>query len=490
MKTLISWLAYQHDFIRNNETGTVQGVDKGGTNFNMHKYFYDKNNYDRHVLLCARKAEKTGAEMLYASLKIDYPEHELEIDVMDIIDPIDLSEIKPKVEAKIMQISKDEIDIFVSPGTPAMFLAWYICHTTLGLKTRLIQTRPGKFTRSGEPELLTIEVEKSGIPVTSVIRERLADLKVEETSDYFVTDSIRSVYHNAELIAQTDKVTVLILGSTGTGKEHLAKYLHEKSIRKNKPYVSINCSAFNDQLLESRLFGYKKGSFTGADKDTSGLFEEANNGTIFLDEIGDITPYMQQSLLRVLQEKEILPVGGKPVKINVRVISATNKNLLQLCKEGKFRWDLYYRLAVTELELPSLQSRGSKEIDEMLDFFLNKKRHDLKKPLTLKLNEDLRSFLKNYGWPGNVRELENLIETFYVYCSSEVAMNNLPTRMKELDETVSLRWEDVEKAHILKVLKLKNGNQRQAWIALGYGSINTLRNKINDYNISLEQFSQ
>ena len=145
-------------------------------------------------------------------------------------------------------------------------------------------------------------------------------------------------------MAQTDDVTVLILGESGTGKENLAKYIHKNSIRKEKPYITVNCSAFNDQLLESRLFGYKKGAFTGADKDTIGLFEMADEGTIFLDEIGYISPYMQQSLLRVLQEKEIMPLCGKPKKVDVRIIAATNQNLVKLCEEKHFRWDLYYRL--------------------------------------------------------------------------------------------------------------------------------------------------
>lgn len=481
MKILISWLAYQHDFIRDKDTGAVKSIDPEGTNYNMHKHFYV---YDKHIILCSSKGDPIGAEMLKAAISLEFPDHIVEYVPMDIKDPIDLSEIKPKVEAKLMEFSNDELDIFVSPGTPAMYLAWYICHTTLGLKTRLIQTRPARFSKTKKPELLTIEVEKSQVPFTSVIKEKRLDTPMrEDDSDYILTDSIKGIYKKAELLAQTDKVSVFIKGETGTGKEHLARFIHDHSIRKNKPYITVNCSAFHDQLLESRLFGYKKGAFTGAEKDTPGLFEAANGGTIFLDEIGDISPYMQQSLLRVLQEKEIQPIGGVSKKVNVRVISATNQNLSNLCKEGKFRWDLYYRLVVVELELPDLLSRGSKEIEEMINYFLKTKKQELKKSAILKLSPVVKQFMINYSWPGNVREMENLIETLYVLNENEVSLSDLPSRFKSPSGEGSLKWEDVEKAHIEKVLKLKKGNQRQAWLALGYGSINTLRKKISEYNI-------
>lgn len=488
MKILISWVAYQHDFIRDKETGSFKGIDKEGTNYNMHKYFFEDEKhapkYMKHVLLYSNRGDETGAELLRNSIMADFKGREIEIVNMQIKDPIDLSEIKPKVESKLMGYSKDEIDIFVSPGTPAMYLAWYICHTSLGLNTRLLQTRPAKFTKTKVPELLTIDVEKSHTPITAVIREQLLDQPKDE-SDYILTETIKPIYHKALLLSQFDS-TVIIFGETGTGKEHLAKYIHNSSTRKGKAYETINCSAFNDQLLESRLFGYKKGSFTGAEKDTPGLFERAEGGTIFLDEIGDISSYMQQSLLRVLQDKEIQPIGGRSKKVNVRIISATNKNLSNLCKEGKFRLDLYYRLVVNELELPTLQDRGTPELEEMIDFFVRKKKKELKRPNILKFTPEVRQFMLNYSWPGNVRELENLIETLYVFCDKEVSLNEIPTRFKVADKEISLNWKDVEKAHIIKVLKLKKWNQLQACKALGYKSINTLRARIRDYKIEME----
>jgi len=364
-------------------------------------------------------------------------------------------------------------------------VAWYICHTTLKLNSRIIQARPAEKSKSGKPDLLVMDVEQSATPITMVFREKLLQERGMR-EDYVITKSIKPVYDLAGLLAQNDLTTVHIQGNTGTGKEHLARFIHLNSPRKKKPFETINCSAFSDNLLESRLFGYKKGSFTGADKDMPGLFEIASGGTIFLDEIGDISPYMQQSLLRVIQEKEIQPIGGVSKKVDVRIISATNKNLVDMCREGKFRWDLFYRLVVTELRLPDLVERGSEELDVLIGFFIKKKQLDMKKNQPLKLSNEVHQFLLSYPWPGNVRELENLIENLYACYSGTIKESDIPVRFKEVPIEESLRWEDVEKRHIEKVLKFKKGNQRQAWLTLGYGSINTLRGKIKQYNIDVD----
>ena len=211
------------------------------------------------------------------------------------------------------------------------------------------------------------------IPTGAIIKEKIVGKK-EESSDYIITDTLRPIYDNAFKVAQADNVTVLITGETGTGKEHLANYIHHNSPRKSKVFIPINCSAFSDNLLESRLFGYKKGAFTDAKEDTKGIFEIANGGSVFLDEIGDISPYMQQSLLRVIQQKEITPIGGTPRTVDVRIITATNKILSTECSEGRFRWDLYYRLSTVEVKLPALLERGEKEIKLLLEHFIKVKR--------------------------------------------------------------------------------------------------------------------
>lgn len=475
-KTLFSWIAFNNDF----KDGKVE--KENSPNYQFHRNFY---KYDVHYILSNASDDDTRANLLFTTLKQDFPDHHIEIVYMNIDNVIGLPEIKTKVEKLLLEHRDDEIDIFFSPGTSIMQLSWYICHTTLGLRTKLLQTKPGRFTKTGKSELLEIVVGKSDIPMGATIKESIIDEKDKgKFGDYVITEGIENIYEKADKIAQTDRVTVLIQGDSGTGKEHLAKYIHDQSARSNKPFVAINCSAFQDSLLESRLFGYKKGSFTGADKDSPGLFVEANQGTIFLDEIGDISPYMQQSLLRVLQEKEIRPIGGKEQKIDVRVIAATNKDLYKFCLDQKFRWDLYYRLAVAELEIPSLIKRGENDINRLIDFLIVKKKKELRKPKQLTLSVKLREHLLSYSFPGNVRELENLIETLYVFHTDKpIQIIDLPERFNNVPEESSLKWQDIEKQHIIKVLKFKKGNKRQTYLALGYGSANTLDKKIKDYNI-------
>jgi transcriptional regulator with PAS, ATPase and Fis domain len=308
------------------------------------------------------------------------------------------------------------------------------------------------------------------------------EVKRSTNEGYFMTPSIEKIYDNARKVAMTDEVTVLILGASGTGKENLAKHIHQNSIRKDKPYIAINCSAFSDSLLESRLFGYKKGAFTGADKDTIGLFEQAHEGTIFLDEIGDISPYMQQALLRVLQEKEIMPLGGKAKKVDVRVIAATNQHLVKRCEEGKFRWDLYYRLSVVELDLPTLLQRGKTDIKSMIDYFLGQKKKQLRKPKKLVIDKEAMDALLNYSYPGNMRELENIISRLYVFNDEKVTVDVLPKRIFQEPTNQPMNMEHVEKEHIVKVLKHFEGNKRQTALAIGW-AINTLVSKMQKYGI-------
>ena len=240
-----------------------------------------------------------------------------------------------------------------------------------------------------------------------------------------------------------------------------------------------------DGLLESRLFGYVKGAFTDAKEDRKGYFDDADGGTLFLDEIGDISPYMQQALLRVLQEGEIIPVGAtKPRRVNVRVVAATHRDLEAMCEAGTFRWDLYYRLAVVELNLPPLHQRGDKEKKALTEFFLKKVRKEFGKP-ALSLNREVQNALFTYSFPGNVRELENLITNIAVFSDSEITITNLPARITRPTRTNSdtFNWEEVEKNLLIRALEHYKGNQRRAWQAVGYKSLNTFRSKLKEYGI-------
>ncbi len=463
---LISWIALQNDF--DNEK-----VNKNGPTFNFHRFYF---KHDKHIIFSVSQTEQK-VDFLISSLKLDFPEHAVEKRVVNIENIGDLMEVKTVMEKEILNITANHIDIFFSPGSSIMQLTWYILHTTLNLHTRLLQLMRQRYSRSRDkPDLVMVDAERSVIPVSAVLRQKKLDT-VNATDDFLLTNSIKPVYESAYQIAQTDDITVLINGETGTGKEHLANFIHCNSSRHDKAFESINCSGLTDQLLESRLFGYKKGAFTGAIKSEQGIFRRAQGGTVFLDEIGDITPYMQQTLLRVLQNKEIQPLGEKSQKVNVRIIAASNKNLYELCKAGKFRFDLFYRIAIVDLYLPSLIERGLNEKKQYLKHFLEIKKKQFKRQNLLELDKKLRSFLLEYTFPGNIRELENLIERFYVFNHDKAGIDDLPPHMKDALQTTSLKLKDIEMQHIRKVLRICNYNKQQTARQLGI-ALNTLKNKL------------
>ncbi|MCS3556937.1 MULTISPECIES: sigma 54-interacting transcriptional regulator [unclassified Sphingobacterium] len=472
MKILVSWLAFNNDF----ENGLVK---RDGPTFNYHKYYFGE--IDKHIILSAAEELDNRAELLASELRKDFQKRVIEVKYMGIKEIININMIKSKVEPFLLDVSDYEIDIFMSPGTPSMQIVWYLCHMTLGLRTNLFQLKELKYSdkKLGYPERVNVTVEQSLSGYSALIKEQ--GVKTSVNSGYKITESIRPVYDSANLIAQTDRVTTLIFGESGTGKEHLASYIHNNSIRKDKPFLAINCSAFTDSLLESRLFGYTKGAFTGADKDHVGYFEAAKGGTVFLDEIGDISPYMQQLLLRVIQEKKILRIGeSKERDIDVRILAATNRDLSLMCSEGKFRWDLYYRLAVTELVLPPLKDRKRSEVKELLDFFIRTKKKHFKRTKQLILEKDTESAVLNYVFPGNVRELENLIENLYVFNEEHVSRGSLPLKLLDNIEEYGFDLKSVEKQHILKIMNMTNSNA-EACRMLGI-TINTLKTKLIEYN--------
>jgi len=234
---------------------------------------------------------------------------------------------------------------------------------------------------------------------------------------------MRALFELLGKVAPSD-VSVLIQGETGTGKELVARALHEHSRRKGKPFLAENCAAVPASLLESELFGHKKGSFTGAVADRPGHFVAADGGTVFLDEIGDMPLAMQSKLLRVLQEGEVRPVGSnKIVKVNVRVVAASNKSLPAMCKEGSFREDLFFRLNVITLVLPPLRERGG-DVPHLVRYYLQKTGEELGRTITIR--PDALAALERWGWPGNVRELENVIRRAAVFAKGEITPAELP----------------------------------------------------------------
>ncbi|HSU29605.1 MAG TPA: sigma-54 dependent transcriptional regulator [Bryobacteraceae bacterium] len=286
------------------------------------------------------------------------------------------------------------------------------------------------------------------------------------------SQSILRVLEMASRVAQHDS-TVLIQGETGTGKELLARAIHHNSRRKNKPFVTINCGAIPKELIESELFGFTRGAFTGAHAPKLGKIEMADRGTLFLDEIGELPLEMQVKLLRVLQNGEVEKIGatGSAV-VDVRVIAATNRNLQAMIEDGTFREDLYYRLAVVPLELPPLRER-KEDIPELAQHLFRKlkQRHGLE---AVRMSPKLTSHFTGYRWPGNVRELENVIERMLVLSSGqEIGENDLPDELRRITPKKEDRFlldlpengislEGIERELLLRALEKYNGNQTQA----------------------------
>ncbi|WP_188929394.1 sigma-54-dependent transcriptional regulator [Puia dinghuensis] len=291
----------------------------------------------------------------------------------------------------------------------------------------------------------------------------------------------------ARRVAPTE-ATVLLLGETGTGKEVFAQAIHQASKRTNKPFIALNCSAFSKELLESELFGHKAGAFTSASKDKRGLIEEANLGTLFLDEIGEMHIDLQAKLLRVLETSEFIKVGDtRPTRVNVRIIAATNRELEQEVNAGKFRDDLYYRLNVFTISLPSLRDR-KKDIPLIAEFYLRlfsgkgNKRID-------SISKDFLDRLQQHEWKGNIRELRNIIERAVILSDGpQLTVDNLPAefQLSALRSTGPLSAFDlasVEKLHIQRVLNHTRGNKTEAARLLNIG-LTTLYRKLEEYQIS------
>jgi DNA-binding NtrC family response regulator len=292
---------------------------------------------------------------------------------------------------------------------------------------------------------------------------------------------MKKVFELIKIVAPQD-TTVMIRGESGTGKELIARAIHMNSPRRYYPIIPVNCGAFTETLLESELFGHEKGAFTGAQYRRKGKIEMANGGTLFLDEVGSVSPKMQVELLRVLETKQFTRVGGNEiVKVDFRLISATNENLEKLVEEGKFREDLYYRLNVFTIYVPPLRERRS-DIPILANYFVQKFARQMNKPI-LKISDEAMEILLNHSWPGNVRELENAIERAMVVGKPpEIKPSDLPFHLEKVNSFESDALEEVEKNHIQRVLKKYDWNISKAASALNIDRV-TLYNKIKKYGL-------
>jgi len=323
-----------------------------------------------------------------------------------------------------------------------------------------------------------VKLQKRVLQLESIVGKRYSFESIIGSSR-----QIKDAIELAKKVAPTD-ATVLLLGETGTGKEVFAQGIHNASPRSGRPFIALNCSAFSKELLESEMFGHKVGAFTGAVKDKKGLIEEANGGTLFLDEIGEMPVDLQSKLLRVLETGEFIKVGDtKLTSVNVRIITATNRNLLEEVKEGKFREDLYYRLNVFTIELPALRNRKediSLLADYYTDFFSLKTNRKIKG-----ISREAIKALEANSWKGNIRELKNVIERAVILENSDyITTDALPYDIQSVSEISgnSFNLSTVEKQHIQKVLAFAKGNKTEAARLLNIG-LTTLYRKLEEYEI-------
>ena len=322
-------------------------------------------------------------------------------------------------------------------------------------------------------------------------------LRRELQRDYDYTNiigkstAIAQIFNMIKAVADTDS-TVLISGNSGTGKELVAKALHFNSKRSNKPFVALNCGAISENLIESELFGHKKGAFTGAINDKEGFIKAAEGGTLFLDEISEMPPQLQVKLLRAIQEKEYTPVGTTlSLPVNVRFIASTNRNLQDYINQGKFREDLFYRLNVVDIHLPSLKERES-DIPLLADYFLDKYRKQMNKNIKGISNDAMRA-LMNHEWKGEIRELENVIERSVIFCNEEfINVKNLPAQFQSITEpsdyspsgSLDESVKRFEKEIITRALESNEFNKEKTADTLQVG-LSTLYRKMKELDIQV-----
>lgn len=348
----------------------------------------------------------------------------------------------------------------------------------------------GYFTKGSNPEELLLEIEKAKKMIRLQNRSKLIseEIKGKRFLEQSKNPKIKEILNIIKNVANTN-TNVLILGESGVGKEVIARRIHELSNRSNMPFIPINCQYFSLNLLESELFGHEKGAFTGANEKRIGRFEEANGGTIFLDEIAEVSNDIQVKFLRVLENRIIERIGSnKQIEVDIRLISATNKNILEEIQNNRFREDLYYRINTITIEIPPLRER-KEDLENMIYFFIDLFKRELKKDIK-GIDDNTLKYLVSYDYPGNVREMKNIIERLFVLSQDGILkMNDLSLNNTRKQSITNSRFQkfnearaDFEKEYLLSALKRFNNNITHTAKAIGLSN-RQLFNKINEYNL-------
>ncbi len=385
-------------------------------------------------------------------------------------------------DLKMPEVDGTELLKFVAehyPNLPRLVVTGYpsVQDSLLAIKSGAVDYLTKPFTQAELKEAVDDALNKSSVSKTEQSPKKVDDAYGDMIGKSEAIDQVIQVVDRVK----DNKATVFVKGESGTGKELVARSIHYQGKFAKAPFIAVNCGGIPENLLESELFGYVKGAFTGAEKNRDGFFQAANGGTIFLDEIGNASLSVQSRLLRVLQEKEVVKVGAQTAeKLDLRIIAATNSDLKEMIKKESFREDLYYRLTVVEINVPPLRER-KEDIPLLVDKFLLKYGLEYKDRF-LRIEPQALEVLLRYDWPGNIRELENIIQRLAIMCDKTIGVEHIPEQLKysiEFPEESLVPLKEMEKRYIQKVLNSTNNNKTKAAEILGIDR-KTLREKLKD----------
>lgn len=422
---------------------------------------------------------------------------------VNITDPLDLPSVHHGTSERLHELRKKyplaRISVGINGGYQMMQLSWMLCTMSAQFgQMQLWQVRKPFYTKENKPELVEVQLEQNpSYYHIMATHSQQQDGAPGGDAEIYLNDALKTVYQKAELYARFDDIPVLIIGDSGTGKEHLAQYIHKASPRRKRAYHVVNCGAFSDEFLRSELFGHNKNAFTGAQSDRKGLLEEAKGGTLVLDEVGELSPYSQQALLRLLQNGQYYRMGEDIARIaDVRIVASTNRNLEEAVEKGRFRADLYYRLAGTVLHLPSWNEfspeQRSEQLLQMISKF-NARMQKLAYTETLELSPEAIEYCIKRKFKGNLRQLNMLLKRLYVECEHKQPLTvqqiekvfSADKDAQQLSYEGSFSMAEAEKNAILRALAHTGGNKAQA-AALLEVALNTLKNKMKIYGIATE----
>jgi DNA-binding NtrC family response regulator len=477
-RILVSWVAWYTDFIHDPESS----ASLNGPNYSLHQSYYTPEKHLKHILLSSGEEGEARSLMLAGKLEKDFPEHTIELIYLNLMDPLDFQEIKARATYALQPYQKYPLDVLISTGTTPMRMSWLLLKLEKNeFDIHMVQSLDPLLATNSQAHCIDLQLETSDFAYRlELIRKQTAEQS--PVGNLYQNDAIKAVYQQARQLALHPHASGIIGGESGSGKEKLAQYIHKESARHQHPFIAINCAGIGQDILESRLFGYRKGAFTGAEEDRKGFFEEADGGTLLLDEIGDMPSYVQQALLRVLETKCIQRVGeSRERKIDVRILAASHRDLWARCEQGKFRRDLFFRLAEVELQLPSWNSFSYKDREACLhQMNLQHAQQSQRRPL--KMTPELLVWFSTWTFSGNFREIKQLLSRFYILCQEEeVGLEYLPLRYRHHTQS-DLTLASMRAIHIQKVWAYCDHNISRTARSLGI-AVNTLKKDLRSYGL-------